>query len=115
MRQFANASVSNGLCQRKGPAFFPVWHQDALVVKKVDGHFRHHNFHDAFAVAGAGDPPRLEVSITAAADEGGVADASGELAAGAPCRGACGEISMAISRDSAYRAVFVADVMFSRM
>src|SRR5271156_5552653 len=90
-------------------------HEHALVVKKIDGHLRHHNFHDAFAVSGAGDAASFRVGITAAADERRIADASREFTASAASGGARGEISVAIDCHGAYRTVFVADVMFSGM
>ncbi len=81
-------------------------------MKKIDGHFRHHNFHDAFAVAGAGDAAGFRVGITAAADERRIADASRKFTASAASGSARCEISVAIYCHGAYRAVFVADVMF---
>jgi hypothetical protein len=84
-------------------------------VKKIDGHLRHHNFHDAFAVAGAGNAAGFSVGITAAADERGIADTSWEFAASATRGSAGGEIPVAVYRYSADRTVFVADVMFSGM
>jgi len=112
MRQFADAGVGNGLRQRELDAFFPVRHQDTLVVKKIDGHFRHHNFHDAFAVAGARDAAGFGVGITAAADERRIAHASRKFTASAASGGARCKISMAIDCDGADGTLLVANVVF---
>ena len=111
MREFADASIGNGLRQRERPPFFSMRQQNARVVKKIDGHFGHHNFHDAFTVSGAGHAAGFGVSVTATANERRVADASGEFAARAAGGSSRGETSVAIDCDSAHRSVLVADMM----
>src|SRR5580700_2438042 len=82
------------------------------ILQEIRGHFGHYDFHDAFAVAGAGNAAGFGVRVAAAADERGIADASGKFAAGAAGGSASDEMSVPIESDGADRAGFVADVMF---
>ena len=79
--------------------------------KKIDGGFGHNDFHDGFAVAGAGNAPGLRVGITTAADERRIAHAAGKFAAGA-AGGSGGEnVALAIHGDGADGALLVTAVM----
>jgi hypothetical protein len=69
MREFADAGIGDGLRDGRWSSFFSVWREDTLVMKKINGHFGHHNFHDALAVTGAGDAACFGIRIAAAADE----------------------------------------------
>ena len=69
MREFANAGVGDGLRERQRPGLLTMRKQDALVMQKIGGHFGHDNFHDAFAVAGAGNSAGFRVGIAAATDQ----------------------------------------------
>src|SRR5271156_619832 len=86
--------------------------QDALIVQKIGGHFGHHNFHYAFARAGAGDAACFCVGVAAAADERRIADATGKFAAGAAGGSSGEEMSVFVESDGADGAGFVAEVMF---
>ena len=83
-----------------------------MVVQEIGGHFGHYNFHDAFAVAGAGDAAGFGVRIAAAADQRGIADAAGKFTAGAAGGSSGEEMSLLIERDGADGAGFVAEMMF---
>ena len=69
MRELTHASVRNGLRERERSSFFTMREQHALIVQQIGRHFGHHNFHDAFAVASAGNAAGLGVGITPATDE----------------------------------------------
>jgi len=69
MREFAHAGVRDGLCQRERSSFFAMREQHALIVQQIGGHFGHHNFHDAFAVAGAGNAAGVGIGVAAAANQ----------------------------------------------
>ena len=86
--------------------------EDALVVQKIGGHFGHDNFHDAFAVAGAGNAAGFGIGIAAAADERRIADAAGKFAAGAAGGSAGEETAVVIESDGANGAGFVAEMVF---
>jgi len=86
--------------------------QDALVVEEIGGHFGHHNSHDAFAVAGAGDAAGFRVGIAAASDQRRIADAAGKFAAGAARGRAREERAVFVESHSADGAGFVAEMMF---
>lgn len=94
------------LTRRIGHTESPV-----AAAKQVDGSLRHDDFHDGFAVAGAGYTPGGGIGIAAAADERRIADATGEFAAGAS-RGCGGkELAVRIERDGAYSALLVPAMM----
>jgi hypothetical protein len=112
MGEFADAGVGYFLGERKRASLLAMRHQDASTLKQVRGHFGHYDFHDAFAVASAGDAAGFGVGVAAAADERGVADASGKFAAGAAGGRAGDEMSVLIESHGADGAGFVADVMF---
>jgi hypothetical protein len=112
MRELAHAGVRDGLRERKRAGLLAMREQNALIVQKIGGHFGHHNFHNAFAVAGAGDSAGFRVGVAAAADERRIADAAGKFAAGA-AGGSSGEkMSVLVERHSADGAGFVAQMMF---
>ena len=74
MGEFADAGVGNELrviLRRRGVPQFRARcaARAGRRAQQVGGHFRHHDFHDAFAVAGAGDAAGLCVGVAAAADE----------------------------------------------
>src|SRR5713226_2441526 len=69
--------------------------------EKIDGGFGQDDFHDGFAVAGAGDAADFGVSVAAAADERGIADAAGKFAACAAGGSGGEEVSVRIDGDSA--------------
>jgi hypothetical protein len=75
--------------------------------QKLSGGFGHYNFHDGFTVAGAGDAAGSGIGIAAAADERRIADAAGELAAGASGGGGGEEFSVGIESYCADRALLV--------
>ena len=111
-RELANASVGDRLGDGVRATRFTMGWESTRIAEKVDGHFRHNDFHDAFAVTGARDAAGSNVCITAAADERRIADTTGKFTAGAS-RGCSGEERTArVESDSADRAGFMADVMF---
>src|ERR1700693_1623539 len=81
-------------------------------MKEVDGHFRHHNFHDALAVTCTGNAACFGVRIATATDKWGIAHAPRIFAASAAGRSAGDKISFAVDGDGAHGALFVAYVMF---
>src|SRR5580658_9122712 len=67
----------------RDPASLRMTNQTFVTLQQIGGHFGHYDFHDAFAVACAGDTARFGVCVAAAADARGIADAPGKFAAGA--------------------------------
>src|SRR3984885_3466051 len=112
MSEFADARICYGLRDGKRSAFFAMRRENSLVMQKIGSHFGHHNFHDSFAVAGAGYAARFGVSVTTATDERGIADASGKFATWAASRSAGEEISFAVDGNRAHRALLVPHMMF---
>src|SRR5712664_2791265 len=79
--------------------------------KKIHGRLGHHDFHDGFAVAGAGNAAGFGVGIAAAADERRIADAARQLATSS-ARGSGGEeVALAIDGDGADRSLLVPAMM----
>lgn len=79
--------------------------------KEVGGGFGHDDFHDGFAIAGAGDAAGGGIGVAAAADERRIADAAGKFAASA-AGGSAGEKRAAgIESDGADGALLVAAMM----
>ena len=115
MGEFAHAGVGDCLRERLRAALLAVRDKHALVVQKIRGHLGHHDFHDAFAVARAGDAPGFCIGVAAAADERRISDAPGKLAASA-ARGSSGDqVAVRIEGDGADRPGLVADVMLRGM
>ena len=81
--------------------------------QKVHGGFGHDDFHDGFAVAGAGDAASGGIGVAAATDERRIAHATGEFAAGAAGGGGCEELASRIERDGADSALLVAAMVGS--
>src|ERR1700722_19885262 len=99
-RELAYAGVRSGLRQRKRLIiFFAMRNQDAMVVKQIGRQLGHHDFHDALAMPGAGPPPRLRISVAAAADQRGVADTPRQFAAGTPSRRCGKQTALAVQGD----------------
>jgi len=79
--------------------------------KEITSGFGKHNFHDGFAVSRGRNRAGLGIGIAAAADQRGIADASGQLAAGA-AGGRCSvQTALFIEGDRADGALFVAPMM----
>jgi len=115
MGEFADAGVGYCLCQPAALRWIRVFamrRERLLTLQQIRGHFGHYDFHYAFTVACAGNAAGFRVRVTAAADERGIADASGEFAAGSAGGSASDEMSVLIESDGADGAGFVADVMF---
>jgi hypothetical protein len=112
MREFADAGVRDSLGKRFGTALFSVGHKNALVMQKINRHLGHHDFHDTFAVACAGDASGFGISVAATTNKRGIAHAPREFAAGAA--GGCSgdEISIPVERDGTDRAELVAEMIF---
>src|SRR5271168_2049184 len=104
---FGEQNVCSGrLLRNRATVFGP-----RSATQKLCRGFGHDNFHDGFAIAGAGDPASAGVGVAAAADQRRIAHAAGEFTASAS-RGRCGEeFSVGIERDRADRALFVAAMM----
>src|SRR6266478_3774325 len=81
------------------------------LAKKIDGGFGHNDFHDSFAVAGAGDAASFGVGITAAADERRIADAAGKFATSPSRRCGGKEIARAVHGDGADGSLLVTTVI----
>src|SRR5216683_976627 len=81
------------------------------LAKKIDGGFGHNDFHDGFAVAGAGDAASFGVGITAAADERRIADAAGSFATSSARRCGGKEIARAVHGDGPDGSLLVTTVM----
>src|SRR5580692_10963542 len=115
MREFAHAGIGNGLRERERASLLAMREQHPLIVQKVSGHLGHHNLHDPFAVASAGNAAGFCVGIAAAADERRIADAAGKFAAGA-AGGSSGEkMAVLVESDGPDSARFVAEMMFGGM
>jgi hypothetical protein len=112
MSEFADAGICYGLRDGKRSAFFAVRRENSLVMQKIGGHFGHHDFHDSFAVTGAGDTACFGVSVTAATDQWGIADASGKFATSAASRSTCDKISFTVDGNRANGALLVPHMMF---
>jgi len=115
MRELANTGVGDGLRERQRTGLLAMRKQDALVMQKISGHFGHYNFHDAFAMAGAGNAAGFRVGIAAASDQRRIADAAGKFAAGAARGRAREERAVFVESHSADGAGFVAEMMFGSM
>ena len=75
--EFADAGIGDSLGDRERAAGFAVGRKGARIGKKIDRHFGHDDFHDALAVAGAGNTANGGVGIAAATNERRIADAAG--------------------------------------
>ena len=87
MREFADASVGHSLREPAAPRgirILAMRRERLLALQKIRRHFRHHDFHDAFAVAGAGNAARFGIGVTTAADQRRIADASREVCSKCP-------------------------------
>ena len=102
----------NGQGERRSFAALRMTNKCLGILQQIGGHFGHYDFHDAFAVACAGNAAGFGVGVAAAADERGIADASGKFAAGAAGGSAGDKMSVLIESDGADGAGFVADMMF---
>ena len=115
MRKLAHARVGHSLRQSAAARrirIFAVWRERLLALQKIRRHFRHHNFHDAFAVPGTRNAARFGIGVTSAADQRRITDASRKFAASAACRSAGGQMPVLIERHSADGARFVPHMMF---
>lgn len=112
MRELAHARIRDGLCQRERAGLLAMRQQHALIMQKIGSHFGHHNLHDAFAVAGAGNAASFRVSITTTANQRRIADAAGKFAARAAGRRSREEMPVLVERDCAHGAGFVAEMIF---
>ncbi len=110
MNGFAGGEIGSGSVTGGGRQRV---HASGGAAKKIDGGFGQDDFHDGFAVAGAGDAARFGVRVAAAADERRIADAAGELAAGAAGGSGGEEVSLGVEGDGADGSLFVAAVMLS--
>ena len=81
--------------------------------EKVGSGFGHNHAHDGFAVAGGRHASGFNVCITTTTNQGRIADAAGEFAAGATGGGGGDEAAVPIERDSADCSLFVAAMIFS--
>ena len=81
--QFADARIGHRLANCRWASRLSMWGQGARIAQQIHSHFGHHDFHDAFAVAGAGNTARFGIRVTSAADQRRIADTSGKFAAGA--------------------------------
>src|SRR5438309_666730 len=79
--------------------------------KKIDGGLSEDDFHDGFAVAGAGNAAGFGVRVAAAADERRIADAAGKFAAGSTGGSGGEEAPVGIDGNGADGSLFVAAVM----
>ena len=62
--------------------------------KKIHSRLRHHDFHDGFAVAGAGNAAGFGIRVAAAANQRRIANAAGKFAAGSAGGGAGKEFTI---------------------
>ena len=76
--------------------------------EKIHSRFRHHDFHDGFAVAGAGNPAGFGIGVTTAANQRRIADAAGKFATRSAGGGAGKEVALTIDGDRADRSLLVA-------
>ena len=112
-REFTHARIRDGLRQRKRLlVFFAMRNQYAMVVEQVGRQLGHHDFHDAFAVSGAGNSAGFRIGVAATADQRGVAHAAGEFAAGASGRRRGKQTAVSIESHGTHGARFVPHVMF---
>src|SRR5579863_1079012 len=88
---------------------------DRRTTEQIGGGLGHNDFHNGFAVAGAGDAARSSVGVATAADKRRVTDAAGMFAAGAAGGGGGEEAAGTIDGDSTDSALFVAAMMFGSM
>jgi hypothetical protein len=83
--------------------------------KEIASSFGKDDFHDGLTETGGRDRAGFAIGVTAAADERRIADASGELAAGAAGRSGGEEAALVIERDGADGALLVPTMMFCSM
>src|SRR5947209_6341322 len=83
--------------------------------QKVDRGFCHYNFHDGFAIAGAGNAAKLRIGVTAATDQRRIAHASGEFATNATGGSGGEELASLVNGYRANSSLVVAAMMRSRV
>src|SRR6266404_3183402 len=83
--------------------------------KKIHSRLGHHDFHDGFAVAGAGNAAGFGVSVAAAANKRRIADAARQLATSSTCGSGGEEVAVAIDGDGADRSLLVPAMMLGGM
>ena len=83
-----------------------------IAEEKIHGGFGHHNFHDGFAVAGAGNAACLRIGVATAADQRRIADAAGKFATRSSGGGGGEKPALLVDGNSADRSLIVAAVMF---
>ena len=81
------------------------------MAEKVNGRFGHNNLHDGFAVAGGRNRAGFAIGVTTGADERGIPDAPGKLAAGAAGGGCSEELAVAVNDNGTDGTLLVAAVM----
>src|ERR1700722_6901683 len=77
------------------------------MAEKIGGGLGHNNFHDGFAITGAGNTASFQIRVTTAADQWRIADAAGQLATGSAGGSSGEELTIPIHRYRAYGALFV--------
>jgi len=93
-----------------GERFFILGGQRGAA-KEIHGGFGHDDFHDGFAMAGAGSGASGPIGVAAATDERRIADATGKFAAGAAGGSGGEEAAFTIKSDGADGALLMAAVM----
>jgi len=86
-------------------------HASCRTAKEIDGGLSEDDFHDGFAVAGAGNAAGFGVRVAAAADERRIADAARKFATSAASGSGGEEASVGIDGNSADGSLLVAAVM----
>ena len=81
------------------------------LAQKVNRRFCHHDFHDGFAVAGAGDASGFGIGVTATTDQRRITDAPGKFAARAAGRSSGKQVSVLIKGHGPHGALLMATVM----
>src|ERR1700674_1958603 len=81
--------------------------------KKIHGRLGHHDFHDGFAVPGAGNAAGLGIGVAAAADERRIADPAGKFTTGSTGGSGGEEAALAIDGDGADGSLLMATMMLA--
>ena len=109
MDRFASSEVCGRFAARRGRGGVFT---DCRPAQKIDGGLGHHDFHDGFAIAGAGDAAGFGIGVAATADQRRIADAAGKFAARAAGGSGGKQMSISIDGDGADGSLFMSPMKY---
>jgi hypothetical protein len=87
-------------------------HANRRFTQQLNCSLCHHDFHNRFPITSAGDPARVRVGVTTAADQRGISDAAGKFAAGAARGGGGKKVTIPIDGHGPNCALLMSTMMF---